>query len=219
MYSLQLNFNRAEFVISYGLSKQLPPSKGLEIAFAGRSNVGKSSAINKIFNRKNLARVSSVPGKTATINFYAIDDLTFVDLPGYGYAKVAKSEKYRWSELIEGYFNQDREIGLVIQLVDMRHPATKLDIQMIEFLIDREIPFIVALTKSDKLNKTETKNRLELIASEIPCGDQITIVPVSCENGDGMEALRGIIADVYEEYINAPHYDEFDDESENEPED
>ncbi|WMJ23584.1 ribosome biogenesis GTP-binding protein YihA/YsxC [Paludicola sp. MB14-C6] len=195
-----MNFNKAKFVISYGLSKQIPESETIEIAFAGRSNVGKSSAINKIFNRKNLARVSCVPGKTATINFYSVgDEVNFVDLPGYGYAKVSKSEKYRWSELIEGYFNQDRNIGLVIQLVDMRHPATALDIHMMEYMIEREIPFIVVLTKSDKLNKTQTQNRLDLIRSEIPYGDQITIIPFSSETGEGVEQVKRIIEEVVDE--------------------
>lgn len=207
-----MNFNKAQFKISYGISKQLPNSDELEIAFAGRSNVGKSSAINKIFNRKNLARVSSVPGKTATINFYSLDDLNFVDLPGYGFAKVAKSEKHRWSELIEGYFNQDRNIGLVIQLIDMRHPATKLDIQMIDFLIERELPFVVLLTKSDKLNKSQTKERLEKIITEISYGDQITIIPFSSETGEGVDTIRKIIEDVYEE---SKQFDDEEDDEDN----
>lgn len=108
-----MNFNKAEFYASYGQYKQIPPAEKVEIAFAGRSNVGKSSLINKIFNRKSLARVSSVPGKTATINFYKIDDCFMVDLPGYGYAKIAKSDKLRWSSLIEGYLMSDRDIALV----------------------------------------------------------------------------------------------------------
>ncbi len=191
-----MNFNNAEFITSYGLSSQLPDSDLAEIAFAGRSNVGKSSAINKIFNRKNLARVSSVPGKTATINFYKADTIRFVDLPGYGYAKVAKSEQWRWSELIEGYFAQDRNLQLVIQLIDMRHPASELDVQMVEFLIEKELPFLVLLTKSDKLNKKETAERMEKIRREIPCGDQITILPFSSENGSGVEEIRRIIEEI-----------------------
>lgn len=191
-----MNFNKAAYKISYGLSKQIPPSEHIEFVFAGRSNVGKSSAINKIFNRKNLARVSCVPGKTATINFYGVEDVDFVDLPGYGYAKVAKSEKHRWSELIEGYFAQDRNIGLVMQLIDMRHPPTKLDIDMVNFLIEKELPFIVILTKSDKLNKTQTKERLDMIVRELPYGDQITIVPFSSENGEGVPQVHEIIEEV-----------------------
>lgn len=196
-----MNFNQAEFLISYGLSAQLPPSQGVEIAFAGRSNVGKSSAINRIFNRKSLARVSSVPGKTATINFYRLslskeEVVDFVDLPGYGYAKVAKSEKWRWSELIEGYFAQERNMRLVVELIDMRHPPTALDIHMVEFLIERELPFLILLTKCDKLNKTETANRLNQIRTELPCGDQITILPFSSETGEGVEEIRRILTDV-----------------------
>ncbi len=191
-----MNYNKASFLCSYGISSQLPPSDRMEIAFAGRSNVGKSTAINKIFNRKNLARVSAVPGKTATINFYQVENVHFVDLPGYGYAKVAKSEKLRWSELIEGYFAQDRDLRLAVELVDMRHPPTALDIQMIEFLIAHELPFLVLLTKCDKLNKKERAERLSKIREELPCGNQITILPFSGETGEGVSELRAIFDDL-----------------------
>ena len=191
-----MNYNKASFLCSYGISSQLPPSDRMEIAFAGRSNVGKSTAINKIFNRKNLARVSAVPGKTATINFYQVENVHFVDLPGYGYAKVAKSEKLRWSELIEGYFAQDRDLRLAVELVDMRHPPTALDIQMIEFLIAHELPFLVLLTKCDKLNKKERAERLSKIMEELPCGNQITILPFSGETGEGVSELRAIFDDL-----------------------
>lgn len=192
-----MNFNKAEFIASYGLSGQLPRPEKMEIAFAGKSNVGKSSAINKIFNRKNLARVSAVPGKTATINFYYADEeLNFVDLPGYGYAKVSKSEKERWSELIEGYFQQDRKLVLVVQLIDMRHPPSRLDVDMVNYLIECELPFIVLLTKADKLNKTQTAQRLESIREELPCGDQITIIPFSSQKGTGVEEIKGIFEEV-----------------------
>ncbi|MEG0895001.1 MAG: ribosome biogenesis GTP-binding protein YihA/YsxC [Oscillospiraceae bacterium] len=190
-----MNFNKAEFTASYGISKQLPKSEKLEIAFAGRSNVGKSSAINKIFNRKNLARTSSVPGKTATINFFDCENVTFVDLPGYGYAKVGKSEKHRWSELIEGYFNQERNLALVILLIDMRHSATKLDLDMLDYLVEREIPFLVLLTKCDKLNKTETQERLEGFAQEFPYED-ITMIRFSSLNATGVEEIRKVISEV-----------------------
>ena len=188
-----MNFNQAEFLASYGLASQLPPSQGMEIAFAGRSNVGKSSAINRIFQQKSLARVSSVPGKTATINFYGVGEVRFVDLPGYGYAKAAKSEQLRWSELIEGYFAQDRSLRLVILLVDMRHPASPLDVQMAEFLLARELPFLVLLTKSDKLNKTETARRMEDIRRELPGGEDLTILPFSSQTGAGADEFRGIL--------------------------
>ena len=191
-----MNYNRSQFLCSFGISSQIPPSDRIEIAFAGRSNVGKSTAINKIFSRKNLARVSAVPGKTATINFYGVENIHFVDLPGYGYAKVAKTEKHRWSELIEGYFAQDRNLYLVMQLVDMRDPATALDEQMVDFLITNEIPFIVLLTKSDKLNKTQRTERLRLIREELPCGDQLTIIPFSGETGEGVDEVHAIIEEI-----------------------
>jgi GTP-binding protein len=191
-----MNFNTAQYVASYGISKQLPPSQTAEIAFAGRSNVGKSSAINKIFQRKSLARVSSVPGKTATINFYSVDTIHFVDLPGYGYAKVAKSEKHRWSELIEGYFAQDRDFRLVIELIDMRHPPTALDIQMVDFLIEHEFPFVVLLTKSDKLNRTQYAERLGKIREELGCDEELVVIPFSSETGEGVEAVRALIEEV-----------------------
>ena len=191
-----MNYNKASFLCSYGISSQLPSSDRMEIAFAGRSNVGKSTAINKIFNRKSLARISAVPGKTATINFYQVENAHFVDLPGYGYAKVAKSEKHRWSELIEGYFAQNRDLRLVVELVDMRHPPTALDIQMVEFLIAHELPFLVLLTKCDKLNKKERAERLLKIREELPCGNQITILPFSGETGEGVSELRVIFDDL-----------------------
>ena len=136
-----MNLQTAAFEAAYGTFSQLPPSNLPEIAFSGRSNVGKSSLLNRLFNRKSLARVSSVPGKTVTINFYSVGDVRFVDLPGYGYAKVPKAEKLRWAEMMEGYFNSDRDIKLVVQLVDMRHPPTKDDLQMLAFLRENKIPF------------------------------------------------------------------------------
>lgn len=191
-----IHFNKAEFVTSYGLLSQIPPSEQLEIAFAGRSNVGKSSMINKLFNRKGLARVSSVPGKTATINFYQADGVFFVDLPGYGYAKVSKSEKQRWSELIEGYFHDGRNLALVVQLIDMRHPPTQLDLHMIDFLIESELPFMIVLTKADKLTKNQQAARLEALQSELPYADQLTLLPFSSETGMGVEELREILEEV-----------------------
>lgn len=148
-----MNFNKAEFIASYGISTQLIQDDLPEIAFAGRSNVGKSSLLNKLFNRKNLARVSSVPGKTVTVNFYNVDGNRFVDLPGYGYAKISKSEKDRFSELMEGYFQSGRNIKLVVQLVDMRHKPSADDIGMISFLNEFNLPYIIVLTKADKLKK------------------------------------------------------------------
>ena len=167
-----------------------------EIAFAGRSNVGKSSMINKIFNRKQLARVSAMPGKTVTINFFRLENVRFADLPGYGYAKVAKSEKQRWAQLIEGYFNDGRNIQLVFQLVDMRHPPTADDLQMIDYLIEHEFPFVVVLTKRDKLSKKQQADRLAALQQEIPYADQITMIPFSAETGEGVEEIRSIIEEI-----------------------
>lgn len=193
---MKLNYNKAEFTAAYGKFSQIPASERMEIAFAGHSNVGKSTLINKLFNRKNLARVSSVPGKTATINFYGLENLFFVDLPGYGYAKVAKSEKERWSDLIEGYLGSDRDIRLVFMLVDMRHSPTKEDIQMIDYLIDTEMPFVLVLTKADKLNKTEREKRMEAFKSEIPCFEDIHSIPFSSQTFEGVEELRQIVEDI-----------------------
>lgn len=192
-----MNFNKTDFFASYGKVEQIPELDLPEIAFSGRSNVGKSSLINKIFNRKNLARVSSVPGKTATINFYNIDKTCFlVDLPGYGYAKIAQQDKIRWSSLIEGYLTSDRELRLVMQLIDMRHPPSADDIQMINFWIETEQPFVIVFTKADKLSKKQREDRLNGFATEIPCFNEIETIIFSAVNGEGVEKIREIIEDV-----------------------
>lgn len=193
-----MNFNKAEFYRSYGTFSQLPPSELPEFAFSGRSNVGKSSLINKIFNRKSLAKVSSVPGKTATINFYSLDGCYMVDLPGYGYAKVAKSDKDRWSGLIEGYLNSDRQLMLVFQLIDMRHPPSKDDMMMLEYLIETECPFVIVFTKADKLSKKQREERLAGFAKEIPSFEDITSVVFSAETGEGADEIRSIISELAE---------------------
>lgn len=189
-----MNFNNAQFEKAFGTFAQLEGSDMPEICFCGRSNVGKSSLINKLLNRKSIARVSSKPGKTVTINFYRVDKIRLVDLPGYGYAKVDFSERQRWSDLMEGYFKSGRDIKMAFQLIDMRHPATDFDKTMLDFLSQMEIPYTVVLTKADKLNKTETENRLRLIKEEL--GDfatNVQIVPFSAQNGLGAEDLRNII--------------------------
>lgn len=185
-----MNYNKAEFETSFGTLSQLPPSDITEIAFSGRSNVGKSSLINKLLNRKNLARVSSVPGKTITINFYKVDGVRFVDLPGYGYAKVSFDEKKRWSELMEGYFNSNRNLKLVVQLVDMRHPITKDDCDMIEFLIYHKYNFVIAATKCDKLNKKEYECRVNELSQELEQLGECKVIPFSSVKGQGVDELK-----------------------------
>ena len=190
-----MNFNNVRFERSFGTSAQLTPSTAPEVAFSGRSNVGKSSLLNKLFNRKGLAKVSQTPGKTATINFVDGDGVTFVDLPGYGYAKVSKSEKARWSELIEGYFNQDRSFALVVALVDIRHEASELDENMIRFLREADLPFVVALTKADKLSRQQQMKQKAALKRQLALGDDASMVVTSSAKGDGMEELRKIIRD------------------------
>lgn len=189
-----MDYSKARFERAYGTFEQLPASTMPEIVFSGRSNVGKSSLINKVFNRKNLARVSSVPGKTITINFYSCgNDAKIVDLPGYGYAKVAKSEKTRWANMMEQYFNSGRDIKLVVQLVDMRHPATADDIMMMEFLEHAGIDYIVVMTKSDKLNKGEYKSRVENSRQELSFVDPEKIIPFSSQTGENVDKIKAII--------------------------
>ncbi len=188
-----MNYNKAEFERSYGISSQLPPSDIMEIAFAGRSNVGKSSLLNKLFNRKSLARVSSVPGKTITINFYNVDGYKFVDLPGYGYAKLSKTERDRFGELMEGYFQSRRNIKLVVQLVDMRHKPSQDDYGMIDFMQHMDIPFIVVCTKADKLKVKEFKKREEEIKTELPMVNSDNIIPFSSQNGLGLDKIKMLI--------------------------
>ncbi len=185
-----MNYNNVAFEAAYGTAKQLPVSDLPEIVFSGRSNVGKSSLINKLFNRKNLARVSSVPGKTTTINFFRCEDVRFADLPGYGYAKRSGEEIRRWSNLMEGYFQSERNIKLVVQLVDMRHKPTADDKTMIDFLTAAGVPFVIALTKSDKLKKTERAKREQEIPEELP---GLETIAFSSENGEGVEALKARI--------------------------
>ncbi len=185
-----MKYEKVKYEASYGTSAQLPESICPEIAFAGRSNVGKSSMLNKVLNRKNLARVSSVPGKTVTINFFDCDGVKLVDLPGYGYAKVNFNEKKRWADLMEGYFKSDRQIKLVVQLTDMRHAPSSDDIDMMRFLKESDIPFIVVMTKSDKLNKTEYAKRMESIKTELAEFDGVTVIPFSATNGEGVQTIK-----------------------------
>ena len=193
-----MNFQKADFIASYGISSQLPESDRVEFVFSGRSNVGKSSLINRLCSRKNLARVSSTPGKTATINFYSVDDLYFVDLPGYGYAKVSNAARDRWDKLINSYFEKDRNNELLIQLLDCRHDPSADDVQMLQFLHYHRIPFVIVLTKADKLKKSqiaETQSRFEKIGLQY--GSQKVFL-TSSEKGTGMEELKQYLESVLE---------------------
>lgn len=195
-----INFNKAEFVSAAGTSSQLQQSTKPEVIFSGRSNVGKSSLINKLVNRKSLARVSATPGKTATINFFDVDKFCLVDLPGYGYAKVSRSEKDRWAELMEGYFAQDRNFCLVVQIVDMRHPPTQDDLNMIEFLYQSGFEFIIVLTKKDKLKKTAQKQSLDRLNEMLSEYEGIGLFPFSALNGEGTDEIREVITRYVENF-------------------
>ena len=158
--------------------------------------MGKSSLINKLCSRKNLARVSSTPGKTATINFYAVDDCYFVDLPGYGYAKVSNADRERWDDLINSYFEAPRHHTLLVQLLDCRHAPSADDLQMLRYLHYHRIPYVVALTKADKLNKTERAKRMEAFQTEIPYFSQIHIIPFSAVTREGVEDVQAVLEEI-----------------------
>ncbi len=192
-----MNLSIAFFEKAFGTFQQLGASDLPEFCFSGRSNVGKSSLINKLTNRKALARVSGKPGKTVTINFYRADGIRIVDLPGYGYAKVPFAERTRWSDLMEGYFKSDRNIKCVFALIDMRHPATDFDIAMLEFMQAMDIPYHIVLTKSDKLNKTEYAARLAAVEEELyGYIDDAEIIPFSAQTGEGSDKIKQIIEDM-----------------------
>lgn len=191
-----MKFDNVSFYSSFGTSAQLPVSDKPEIVFSGKSNVGKSSLINKLFNRKNLARVSSTPGKTVTINFFSGDNVYFADLPGYGYAKRQQSEKLRWAELMESYFKSGRNIALVVQLIDFRHTPGEDDYNMLEFLRLSNIPFVIVFTKCDKLNKTETELRRVELKKELEKYNDIKKIEFSSVTGIGAEELKNTINEV-----------------------
>lgn len=184
-----MNFQAVTFEAAFGRADQLTGSDLPEIVFSGKSNVGKSSLINKLINRKALARVSATPGKTATINFFRLPSCRLVDLPGYGYAKVSQNEKSRWAKLMQGYFDAGRKIALVIQILDMRHEPTADDFDMINFLIEREFPFLVVCTKCDKLNKTQF-NKQSAYFAELFDEHEIEFIPFSSQSGFGLDVLK-----------------------------
>ena len=188
-----MNIHNASFEFAAGRLDQLPESTIPEIVFSGRSNVGKSSLINKLLNRKGLARVSATPGKTGTINFYNLKNCRLVDLPGYGYAKVSQSEKLRWAELVEGYLHAERNVKLVIQIIDMRHEPSENDLDMIDFLLSTGCYFVVVATKSDKLNKTQHAAQLEMLHELFHEVDGLKLIPFSIVNAEGVEEIRNMI--------------------------
>lgn len=189
-----VNFSNAEFEMSVGNLLGFPKSNVPEVVFSGKSNVGKSSLINKILNRKSLARVSSKPGKTININLYNLKTLRFIDLPGYGYAKVSQSEKNRWSKLVEGYFNLERSINLVVQIVDVRHSISPLDEQMLDFLQYKNLPFVIVFSKVDKLGKTKLEQRKEQIEVEFAKYNSVKKIFFSSVNGNGLDEFKALIS-------------------------
>ncbi len=193
-----MNFENIEFKLSVGTVDQLPESDKPEVVFSGHSNVGKSSLINKLARRKNLARVSSQPGKTATINYFDAKDFYLVDLPGYGYAKVSKAEKARWADLVEGYLSSSKNIALIIQIIDIRHKPTKDDYDMLRFLYESNAPFVIVLTKKDKLKKTAYEMRIDEIMDELGDFEGAELIPFSAVTGDGLDDVKEVI----EEYIS-----------------
>ena len=191
---MALKYETARYEASYGTIAQLPKPTTPEVSFVGRSNVGKSSLLNRLLGRKQLARVSSIPGKTANINFFDVDGVKFVDLPGYGYAKVSHAEKQRWADLSGGYFEQERSFNLVISLVDIRHEAQKLDLQMVDFLTEAELPFVVALTKADKITRNKQNQAAAALRSSFGLAQEQIII-TSSETGLGIDELRRRIED------------------------
>lgn len=187
-----MDFRNASFEYAVGTAAGLPACTLPEIVFSGRSNVGKSSMINRLTGRRGLARTSSSPGKTASINFYRLGFCRFADLPGYGYAKVSKAEKARWAELVEGYFGAGRDLRLVVQIIDMRRGPTEDDLGMIAFLEEKSIPFLVAASKCDKLNVTERKKQ-DSALNTLFSGRGVTYLAFSAETGEGADRLCAAI--------------------------
>ena len=174
-----INYQLARFEASYGTVEQLPEPTTPEVAVAGRSNVGKSSLLNKVFGRKNLVEV---------------DGIRFVDLPGYGYAKVSMKERERWANLISGYFDQERSFNVVLSLVDIRHEAQKLDLEMVGFLKEQGLPFLVVLTKADKLSRSKQDQQAALLSRQLGVPRDRMIV-TSSETGQGIDELKSRIAE------------------------
>lgn len=196
MENNKINFNNVSLKISAGFLHQIPYDKP-HIAFSGRSNVGKSSLINKLLNRNKLARTSSSPGKTITINFYDIDNkFYFVDLPGYGYAKRSETEKKKWSELVEGYFKNKTDKLTIMQLIDLKVGTTQDDIMMLEYMNNAGIPYVIAATKADKINKTTREKNFQALKENKSINKDCEIIAFSALTGEGVKELRNLIISI-----------------------
>jgi GTP-binding protein len=190
-----MNFNNVEFLISAARPTDFPANRLPEIAFAGKSNVGKSSVINRILNRKNFARVGDKPGKTIHVNYFTVDKTCyFVDLPGYGYAKVSQAEKDRWGRLMEDYFAAGR-IDLGVLIVDARHAPTNNDITMARWFLDCDCPFVVVANKLDKLKKSEIIPNIQTIREDLELPEECPVIPFSAEKGNGKDDLIRLIVE------------------------
>ena len=199
---MTVNWNMAEFVRSAAKPSDFPRDGLPQVVFAGRSNVGKSSAVNRLLNRKNFARVGSAPGKTTHINYFLIDKkLYLVDLPGYGYAKVSKQERDRWGRLIEAWFADTDRMALGILIVDARHKPTADDCTMAKVFLSSGKPFAVVANKLDKLKKSEIEGNLLQIRETLNLPDSVSVVPFSAEKGDGKARLSGEILNCLEDRI------------------
>ena len=193
-----MNFQKVDFLISAANPKDFPSVRLPEIAFAGKSNVGKSSVINRILQRKNFARVGEKPGKTIHVNYFTVDSKCyFVDLPGYGYAKVSQAEKDRWGKLMENYFAANR-IDLGVMIVDARHAPTNNDITMARWFLDSGCPFVVVANKLDKVKKSQILGNLEVIRQDLELPEECPVIPFSAEKGTGRDDLVRLIVQVAE---------------------
>ena len=191
---MTVNWNLAQFIRSAAKPTDFPRDRLPQVVFAGRSNVGKSSVINRLLNRKNIARVGSVPGKTTHINYFSVDEkLYLVDLPGYGYAKVSKQERDRWGKLIEPWFADAERMALGILVVDARHKPTMDDCTMAQVFLSSGKPFLVAANKLDKLKKSEIAGNVQLIRETLALPDAVSLILFSAEKGNGRDELLGKI--------------------------
>ncbi len=191
---MKVNLNQAEFVRSAAKPADFPRDALPQVVFAGRSNVGKSSVINRLLNRKNFARVGSAPGKTTHINYFLIDkQLYLVDLPGYGYAKVSMAERARWAKLIEGWFADTSLMTLGILIVDALHKPTVDYKVMSDFFLTTDKPYVVVANKLDKLKKSEVEGNLQRVRDTLELPETVPVIPFSAEKGDGKQALLELI--------------------------